>query len=281
MGTYDIKKIIPKNHKLEMFSKNIDSSSIKNLYVINIKFPMVSGNNKYIEWPNLTSTNVFRDVNIAFVNELSILFERLGVDIFTVLEAAKTKYNFQIHYPGAGVGGPCLPVNSYQMINSSSSFKNSLELIKTARKINENMPKHVIELLKEGLNEKNVEIENSSIAILGISYKPNVKDVQITPAEKIINQLKESNCKIKIYDPYFESVNIFSCKTESKIIDAIKDTDAVIIVTNHKEFYTLDLELFSKLMKKPLIIDSRGIFNPKEMKKHNIIFRGIGRNCLK
>ena len=84
------------------------------------------------------TTNVFRDLNIAFINELSILFEKLGIDINTVLEAAKTKYNFQVHYPSAGVGGPCLPVNSYQMINFAKNFTSkTFGLVEDGRKINE------------------------------------------------------------------------------------------------------------------------------------------------
>ena len=100
------------------------------------------------------TTNIFRDVNIAFVNELAVLFEKLGIDTNTVLKAADKKYNFQIHYPGAGVGGPCLPVNSYQMLNSAKGISdNLLKMVKVSREINEQMPYHVIELLKDCLNE--------------------------------------------------------------------------------------------------------------------------------
>ena len=96
------------------------------------------------------TTNVFRDLNIAFVNELALIFEKSGIDIMDVLKAAQTKYNFQIHYPGPGVGGPCLPVNSYQMINFAKriGFEN-FKTVESGRKINEFMPDHVIELLKE------------------------------------------------------------------------------------------------------------------------------------
>ena len=94
------------------------------------------------------TTNVFRDINIAFVNELAILFEKLGIDTYTVIDAAKRKYNFQPHIPGPGVGGPCLPVNSYQYLNSSKKIdSNFLKIVQDARKINENMPNHVINLV--------------------------------------------------------------------------------------------------------------------------------------
>ena len=127
------------------------------------------------------TTNVFREINIGFINELSLLFEKLGIDTYTVIEAAKSKYNFQPHYPGPGVGGPCLPVNAYQYLNSSKKIDvNFLKIVQDARKINESMPQHVIDLLVDAFSENNSSLENSTIAILGISYKPNVHDVQLS-----------------------------------------------------------------------------------------------------
>ena len=114
------------------------------------------------------TTNVFRDINIAFVNELSLLFEKLGIDTYTVIEAAKRKYNFQPHFPGPGVGGPCLPVNSYQYLNSSQKINSEfLQIVKNARKINESMPNHVIDLLSNAFSELKLSLENSTIALLG------------------------------------------------------------------------------------------------------------------
>ena len=129
-----------------------------------------------IEMPNCKTanavkltTNVFRDINIAFVSELSIMFEKLGIDINKVLEAAKKKYNFQVHYPGSGVGGPCLPINSYQFLNTAKRTNSKLNIIELARKINEYMPQHVIELTTDAFSESNLSIEDSKILILGVS----------------------------------------------------------------------------------------------------------------
>ena len=129
------------------------------------------------------TTNVFRDINIAFINELALLFEKLDIDILKVLEAADKKYNFQIHYPGPGVGGPCLPVNSYQLINSARKFdSNLLKIVQAGRQINEGMPSHVIDLLSDALKDTNKTIMNSTILLLGVSYKADVKDIQLSPA---------------------------------------------------------------------------------------------------
>jgi len=236
-----------------------------------------------IEMPNCKTanavkltTNVFRDINIAFVNELSLMFEKLGIDTNLVLEAAKKKYNFQVHYPGAGVGGPCLPINSYQLLNTAKRIGSNLSIIESSRKINENMPEHVLKLTLDAFKNCKKSIDNSSILILGISYKPNVKDIQLTPAEVIIKKLQKLGVMIHIYDPYFISADVFGIKTEQNLKNIIHNVDAAIIVTDHKEFKNLDISIFNQ-MKSPILIDSRGIIDPTSAKNNNLIFRGLGR----
>ena len=178
------------------------------------------------------TTNVFREINIGFINELSLLFEKLGIDTYTVIEAAKSKYNFQPHYPGPGVGGPCLPVNAYQYLNSSKKIDvNFLKIVQDARKINESMPQHTIELLEDAFSESNNSLENSTVTILGVSYKPNVHDIQIAPSETIIKLLKEKNVNLKIFDPYFISEKVFGYTTENSISEAISAKFVGYLVT--------------------------------------------------
>ena len=226
------------------------------------------------------TTNAFRDINIAFVNELALLFEKLGIDTYTVIEAAKRKDNFQPHFPGAGVGGPCLPTNSYQYLNSSKKIDDDfLKIVKEARKINENMPNHVVNLLSNALSESNTSLNNSTIALLGVSYKPNIHDVQIAPSKEIIKILKEKNAKIKIFDPHF-TTQVFGLNTEKSISDALSESDAAILITGHKEFQNLDLKKFSNTMKNPILVDCTGLVNPHDAKENGIIFRGIGRGGI-
>ncbi len=227
------------------------------------------------------TTNVFRDVNIAFVNELALLFEKLGIDTNTVIDAAKRKYNFQPHFPGPGVGGPCLPVNSYQYLNSSKKIDgNFLRIVKEARKINENMPQHVVDLLISAFDESNKNLDNSTISLLGVSYKPNVHDIQIAPSEQIIKLLNQQNVKLKIFDPYFTSETVFGEQVENSINDAINASDAIIIITGHKEFDDLNLHNISNSMNNPILIDCTGKIDPAKAKSQGIIFRGIGRGGL-
>ncbi|WP_268544249.1 nucleotide sugar dehydrogenase [Candidatus Nitrosotenuis cloacae] len=224
------------------------------------------------------TTNVFRDINIAFVNELAMLFERLDIDILKVLEAADKKYNFQVHYPGPGVGGPCLPVNSYQLLNSARKFDpNLLRIVKAGREINESMPIHVVNLLTHALAEANKTIEKSNILILGISYKPDVKDIQISPAESIVNRLRSAGATVKIYDPYFRSSNVYGIDVESELNGLVEQVDAVILVTAHKEFFDIEPTYLATKKKNLVVIDTRGIMDKHAARKAGLIFRGLGR----
>jgi len=249
---------------------------IKMIY--NFVFPV-----ELVEMPNCKTanavkltTNVFRDINIAFVNELSLMFEKLGIDTMKVLEAAKKKYNFQVHYPGSGVGGPCLPINSYQLLNTARRTGTKLSIIESSRKINEKMPDHTVELISDAFKECNKSIQNSEILILGVSYKPNVKDIQLSPAEHIIKKLQNLGANVHIYDPNFSSSEVFGIKVEDNLDDILSKMDAAVIVTGHDDFKKIEISSFAK-MKTPILIDTRGIIEPQSVKHHNIIFRGLGR----
>ena len=222
------------------------------------------------------TTNVFRDVNIAFVNELSLMFEKLGIDTLKVLDAAKRKYNFQIHYPGAGVGGPCLPINSYQLLNTARRIDSKLSIIKQSREINEKMPEHVINLTLDGFKKCKKSIKDSTVLILGISYKPDVKDIQLSPAKIIINKLMALGARIKIYDPYYKDSQMFGINVEQNIEDILSKVDASIIITAHKEFQEINPKIFTK-MKTPILIDSRGVVDTSSANDVGLVFRGLGR----
>ena len=246
--------------------------------IYNFVFPV-----ELIEMPNCKTanavkltTNVFRDINIAFVSELSLMFDKLGIDTIKVLQAAKKKYNFSVHYPGSGVGGPCLPINSYQLLNTARRTGTKLNIVESSRKINEKMPDHVIELTSDAFKECNKSIQNSEILILGISYKPNVKDIQFSPAEHIIKKFQKLGANVYVYDPNFASSEVFGIKCEENLDDILSKMDAAVIVTGHDDFKKIDISSFAK-MKTPILIDTRGIIEPQSVKHHNIIFRGLGR----
>ena len=138
------------------------------------------------------------------------------------------------------------------------------------------MPDHVITLTLDGFKKCEKSIKDSSILILGISYKPDVKDVQLSPAKIIIDKLKALGTGIKIYDPYYKGNEIFGINVEHNLENILSEVDASIIVTGHKEFQEIDLKIFTK-MKTPILIDSRGIIDTASAKDAGLVFRGLGR----
>ena len=152
-------------------------------------------------------------------------------------------------------------------------------MIEAGRQINEKMPEHVIELTLDAFKEHNKSIQNSDVLVLGISYKPDVKDIQLTPARHIIKKLQKLGVNVHIYDPYFSSGQIFGINVEENLDVVISKVDAAIIVTAHKEFKKITPSIFNQ-MKSPILIDTQGIIDPADAKQAKLIFRGLGRGKL-
>ncbi|MDD1777489.1 MAG: nucleotide sugar dehydrogenase [Candidatus Helarchaeota archaeon] len=227
--------------------------------------------------------NIFRDVNIALINELAILYEKIGLDTIEIIKAASTKWNFQPHFPGAGVGGPCLPANPYYLIQDAIKVGFVPHLIRVAREINDRMPQHIIELTLQALNQAGKSIKTAKIAILGITYKPEVHDFQLSPAIPIIQALEQFGSKIFIYDPLIQSpdtlnhhfLNGVTCA--NSVEEAISDSDCIIIVTAHRQFSQLKIRDLENLAAKPLtIVDGRNLFDLDQIPSGTIYF-GVGR----
>ena len=139
------------------------------------------------------------------------------------------------------------------------------------------MPHHVIKLLKDALNEGNKQLDSSVILILGISYKPNVKDIQLSPAQVIISELQKMGAEIRIFDPYFKNASVYGIQTANNLDEVISNVDATILVTSHNEFQNIQPEYFISKMKSPILIDTRGVIDVKKAQKAGLIFRGLGR----
>src|SRR5271157_1055664 len=222
--------------------------------------------------------NLFRDVNIALANEFALLFEKIGIDTIEVINACASKYNFMPHYPGAGVGGPCLPSNSYYLISEGLRAGNVPYLIRMAREINDRMPDHVVELTSEALNEAGKTVRGSRIAVLGVAYKPNIKDVQLTPIRRVVDRLVEMGATIEIYDPMFKGEKVFGLQARSSLEKAVRKADCIVLGTAHSEFRNLDLDHLSAMVnKKAALVDARNIVAPKDAKQHGFAYRGVGR----
>lgn len=274
-------RIMENMHKVPRIVGGIDNSSsnaTESLYskalgvkVIKVSSPKTANAVKLTE-------NLFRDVNIALANEFALLYEKLGIDALEVIDACSTKYNFIPHYPGAGVGGPCLPSNPYYLINEGLKVGNIPYLIRLAREINDRMPDHVINLVAEALNDANRTIKGSKISILGISYKADVKDFQLSPVEKIINRLREMGATLSIFDPYFVDQNIYGITVSKNLDESISGTDCIIIGAAHKSFKEMDLNsLHNSLGRQVALVDTRNVVDPVSAKKLGFIYRGVGR----
>ena len=224
------------------------------------------------------TTNVFRDVNIAFVNELAVAFERLGIDVMTVLGAAEKKYNFQVHYPGAGVGGPCLPVCSHQLIGAASRAGAGLGMVREARRINEAMPRHVVGLVRDALGQRGSDVGGSRILVLGASYKPNVRDTQMSPAAEVARMLRGGGAVVSVYDPHYAGQEVFGAAVPGSLDEAARGQDAAVIVTAHDEFLGMDLGGVASAMRPdPVLVDARGVIGAGEAGRAGFVFRGLGR----
>lgn len=217
--------------------------------------------------------NTFRDVNIAFANELALICEQYGVDVMEVIRLANTHPRVNIHMPGPGVGGPCLPKDPYLLIRQAETAEH--DMIKMARKINDYMPKHVVKLILKALKDVGKEIESCRIAILGTAYKADIDDSRLSPAEPIIRSLLDLGVNLVVYDPYCKEG--FGAQRASSLKEAINGTDCLVLLTDHKEFRSLNLMEVKMLMSnRPIIVDAKRFVNPLEAEKLGFIYYGVG-----
>jgi UDP-N-acetyl-D-glucosamine dehydrogenase len=210
--------------------------------------------------------NIFRNVNIALVNELALIFDKMDISIWEALDAASTKpYGFMPFYPGPGVGGHCIPLDPYYLAHRAKQFEIIPRFIETAGEINDFMPIHIVNLAKRGLTRIGKTIRDSKILIMGLSYKGNISDTRESPAVDIIVELLEQGAQIKVHDPYAKCIKTrFGHFYTENLEESIEWAECAIITTNHKD-YTKLKPLKTKLDQNNLVIvDSRNIFQPNQ-----------------
>ena len=214
--------------------------------------------------------NSQRDINIAFVNELSLIFDKLGIDTLEVLEAAGTKWNFLSFKPGL-VGGHCIGVDPYYLANKAEEVGYHADVILAGRKTNDGMGKFIAEKTIKKLIEAEKVVKNSHVLIMGLTFKENCPDLRNSKVEDIINELKEYNVKISVVDPIAdknEAKREYNVELEK--IEDIKNLDAIILAVGHNEYKEIDLENLEKYYlnkKNKILIDVKGIINKEEANK--------------
>lgn len=202
--------------------------------------------------------NIQRDLNIALVNELALIFNRMGLDTGAVLDAAGTKWNFHPYRPGL-VGGHCIPVDPYYLVKKAEEIGYHPQVILAGRAINDSMPRHVAHMTIKGLNDVGKVIRGSKVLIMGMTYKEDVPDTRESPVEEIIHELKEFKVDVFGYDPFLPDVVISRFGAKPLPLNDIK-VDAVIIAVAHSVFKAMPVEKIRGLMKEhPVLIDVRGM----------------------
>ena len=231
--------------------------------------------------------NTYRDVNIAFANEMALMCESLGVDVFRVRELVNTLPNDpsnpsanpirNMHFPGAGVGGHCLPKDPWLLkygVDAYGKFKVEPQVIVKSRELNLWMPTHMAELLEEGLNDAGQKLEGAKIAILGVAFLENSDDTRNTPSQPLYELLMKKGAQPVLHDPY---VRDFKIPFTTDLNEAIEGADAVVIVTRHNEYLNLDLSLVINKMRTPVLVDGRDAYKKEECEKLGFIYRGVGK----
>ena len=208
--------------------------------------------------------NIQRDLNIALINELTIIFHSLGLDINAVLDAAATKWNFHRYSPGL-VGGHCIPVDPYYLVYKAKEIGYHPQVILSGRSINDYMPLYVANLVIKGLNDVGKVIKNSKVIIMGLTYKENVADTRESPVRMMISKLKEFGIDIYGYDPLLQPDEI-----EKFFITPLTElnvkADCIIFPVMHEEFKKMNAkQIITSMNPDPVVIDLRGAFPSLDM----------------
>ena len=185
--------------------------------------------------------NTFRMINIGLVNELAIMCERLGVDVWEVIDAAATKpFGFMKFTPGPGLGGHCIPIDPLYLSWKMKSFNYNARFIELASEINTNMPRYVVSRVMEALNDRGKPLKGSRILVLGAAYKPDIDDVRESPALDVIGLLQKKGGQVEYHDPYIPHIHHeydgWHMDSVTDVMKSVKDADAVVIITNHKVY---------------------------------------------
>ena len=219
--------------------------------------------------------NVQRDLNIALMNELSLIFEKMGLSTKDVLDAAATKWNFHRYSPGL-VGGHCIPVDPYYLVYKAKALGYHPQVILAGRAINDYMPKHVAGVAVKALNNVGKVIKGSRVLIMGLTYKENVADIRETPAKDMIEGLRQYGVETLGYDPQLDNIE------EEFKIEAVLDfeeapkVDCIIVAVAHDDFQKITLDKLRSIMNdKPILIDVNGLFSREEAVKRGFYYTSL------
>ncbi len=225
-----------------------------------------------------TMENAYRDVNIAFANEMALISENLGVDVFEIRKLINSRSERHMHLPGSGVGGHCLPKDTWLLRYGLQRYGErpmETEFICLARRINDYMPKCMAEMIEGALKRKKVRVREAKIAILGVAYLEDSDDTRNTPAYSLIRDLESKGAEIVAHDPH---VRHFPEADLTRDLDAaLSGADCLAIVTKHREYFQLDLAKAKNLMRTSILVDGRDVIDKKRAERAGFLYKGIGK----
>jgi UDP-N-acetyl-D-mannosaminuronic acid dehydrogenase len=229
--------------------------------------------------------NLWIDLNIALANELAKVCDRLDVDVLQVIDGANTlpkvNHNVNILMPSMGVGGYCLTKDPWFVDHLGQSLGVELALPRTSRTVNDTMPRYTFDLLKRLLEEQGKSLENSRVAVLGIAFKNDTGDCRLTPTKFAVELLEQSGCRLTVHDPWVideEALTVTQMPLTVDIESAVKDADALVFLTGHRQFKQIPLVRLAELAAPGCVfLDGRNSFDPAEVRAAGMIYKGIGR----
>jgi UDP-N-acetyl-D-mannosaminuronic acid dehydrogenase len=225
-----------------------------------------------------TMENAYRDVNIAFANEMAQVCEVMGADVYEIRQLMNARYDRHMHLAGAGVGGHCLPKDPWLLKFGVDTYGTSpvpMRLIALAREINDEMPFHLVELTVQALAEHSIDAGQAKVAVLGVAYLEDSDDTRNTPATPVIEALQAKGAKVAVHDPYVRELEGFELTRDLDL--ALARADAAVLVTKHRQYDDLDLAWLRATMRTPILIDGRNVFDAAVVRAAGFTYKAIGK----
>ncbi len=225
--------------------------------------------------------NTYRDTNIALANELACLCEELGIDFSEVREAANSQPYSHLHLPSVGVGGHCIPINPYFLIAAARVVGVDLSIVRLGRRVNDRMPRHTVALVEKALHDCKRSLGRSSVAVLGLSFREDVKEERCSPSREVIQLLQKKGARVRVYDPHFTSKELkaMGYNAFDSLERTVTGVNCLLMTVSHQEFRSIRIQDLARMIHRPGCIVEAGlhhIFDPMEVRSSNIIYYGIG-----
>jgi len=221
---------------------------------------------------------IYRDVTIALANEFALYCEEARIDYFEAMRAANSQPHSHLLLPGPGVGGHCLPVYPYLLMAETEKAK--LRVVMDSRRTNDQMPSHVLRLAAEGLRICGRSVKRSRFTVLGITYRPNVKETRLSPSIELIGLLRRRGARVCIYDPLYspDELKRMGFHAEPTLSGALENADCTILAVGHNEFKSVKaIDLAANMSKNSVVVDCTGTLEPEDIEKVGLVYRGVGR----